>query len=104
MSLKKRLIKMSQNTQQNLRRVTIGTIIFFVGAGMLMWAEGATHLEPLRRELVALLSLATMGIGAMLGLLGYLGLSAFRIYRFLSMDVNDDNPRTGKRTDHNDDN
>lgn len=103
MSLKKRLIKLSQDTRLNLRRVTIGTIIFFVGAGMLMWAEGATHLEPLRRELVALLSLITMAIGACLGLLGYLGLSAFRIYRFLSTDVND-TPRKGKRTDHNDDN
>ncbi|MDX1319589.1 MAG: hypothetical protein R3207_05380 [Oceanospirillum sp.] len=103
MSLKQRLIKMSQDTRQNLRRVTIGTIIFFVGAGMLMFAEGATHLEPLRRELVALLSLITMGIGAALGLLGYLGLSAFRIYRFLSTDV-DDAPGSAKRTDQNDDN
>ncbi|WP_417597155.1 hypothetical protein [Oceanospirillum sp.] len=103
MSLKQRLIKMSQDTRLNLRRVTIGTIIFFVGAGMLMWAEGATHLEPLRRELVALLSLITMGIGAMLGLLGYLGLSAFRIYRFLSTDV-DKPSRSEKRTDQNDDN
>jgi len=70
MSLKKRLIKMSQDTRQNFRRVTIGTIIFFVGAGMLMWAEGATHLDPLRQEIIALLSLITMGIGASLGLLG----------------------------------
>lgn len=103
MSLKTRLIKMSQNTRQNLRRVTVGTIIFFVGAGLLMWAEGATHLAALRRELVALLSLITMGIGASLSLLGYLGLSAFRIYRFLNTDV-DNAPGSAKRTDQNDDN
>lgn len=87
MSIKQRLIKISQNTRQNLRRVTVGTIIFFVGAGLLMWAEGAEHLEPLRRELVALMALLVMAIGGALGLLGYLGLSAFRIYRFLSTDV-----------------
>lgn len=102
MSLKQRLNDMAQNTRQNLRRVTVGTIIFFVGAGLLMWAEGATHLEDLRRELLALLSLITMAIGAALALLGYLGLSAFRIYRFLSMDINDA-PRSEKRTDQDDD-
>jgi len=103
MSLKKRLITLSEDPRLNLKRVTVGTIIFFVGAGMLLWAEGATHLDPLRQELVALLSLITMGIGASLGLLGYLGLSAFRIYRFLSSDVKKRKPSETK-TDDNDDN
>lgn len=100
MALKKRLIKMSKDTRLNFKRVTIGTLIFFVGAGMLLWAEGATHLDPLRQEIVALLSLITMGIGALLGLLGYLGLSAFRIYRFLSSDVDSGEPET--KTDKHD--
>ena len=101
MDVKKRLIKLAEDPRLNLKRVTVGTIIFFVGAGMLLWAEGATHLDPLRQELVALLSLITMGIGASLGLLGYLGLSAFRIYRFLSSDVNSGEPET-KTDKHND--
>ena len=102
MTLKQRLIRMSQNPRLNFKRVTIGTLIFFVGAGMLMWAEGANHLEPLRQELVALLSLITMGIGGALALLGYLGLSAFRIYRFLSTDLDDQPPSSKKRDQNND--
>jgi len=89
MKLKQRLIRMSENSPQNFRRVVIGTLIFFGGAGMLMWAEGATHLEPLRQELMALLALVMIGIGASLALLGYLGLSVFRIIKFLD-DKDDD--------------
>ena len=82
MKLKQRLIRMGSNAPLNFRRVIIGAMIFFGGAGMLMWAEGATHLPPLKQELVALLALAMIGIGALLSLLGYLGLSVFRILKF----------------------
>lgn len=89
MKLKQRLMRMSENGPQNFRRVVVGTLIFFGGAGMLMWAEGAVHLDPLRQELMALLSLVMIGIGVCLSLLGYLGLSVFRIIKFL--DDKDDN-------------
>jgi hypothetical protein len=89
MKLKKHLIKMAKNSTQNLKRVIAGMVIFFAGAAGLIWSEGATHLEPLHQELVALLALAVMGVGALIALVGYLALSVFRIIKFL--DDKDDN-------------
>ncbi len=89
MKLKQRLYKMADNAPQNFRRVVVGMMIFFAGAILLMWSEGATHLPPLRQELIALLALIVMGIGSLFALVGYLALSVFRIIKFL--DDKDDN-------------
>lgn len=74
-----------EQQKQNLQLFLVGAGIFFLGAGLILWADQG--LAPsIEQELIALLGLLGCIAGAAIALLGYLGLSLFRLFDFLKKD------------------
>ena len=79
------LLKRAEDHKGNLRLLIIGAGIFFSGAGIIVWAN---HVLPssLEQELIALAgSLMILGGGGT-ALVGYLGLSILRLFKFFNDD------------------
>ncbi|MCY0964879.1 hypothetical protein [Parathalassolituus penaei] len=78
-----RLLDRSGTPRQHMAIFTSGTLLFFIGMGILYFAN--SRLTPsLGQELVALLALAIAGMGALLAAIGYIALSLLRILRLVS--------------------
>lgn len=77
--LKRWIIKRAEDDRTNVRLFSIGAVLFFVGLGLVVFADQRL-LPSLGQELMVLLGLLIGGIGALTALTGYLVLM---ISRFL---------------------
>ncbi len=77
--------KRGENHKNNLQLVITGAGIFFVGAGILVWTEKSMP-SSVKQELIALVALVICALGCLTALVGYLGLSIFRLIRFFRDD------------------
>lgn len=87
--LKNRLRRQAENPRGNLRTLMSGALLFFTGLGGVMMAQYSLP-AGLKAEILALTGLILLGLGSILALYGYLGLSLLRIWHFLD---DDDEPR-----------
>lgn len=74
------LLKRAEKQEENFRLFAIGACVFFLGLGMILLTEQA-YTPSLQQELLALLGLLLVAIGAGCAALGYIGLSFLRILR-----------------------
>ncbi len=80
--LKALLFRQTDNPQRNLNRVISGSVLFFTGLGLVFYAEKQLS-SSMAQELIALVGLACLSIGAILAASGYISLSLLRIFRFI---------------------
>lgn len=80
-----RLLKQADNVQQNLTWLLAGFTSCMLGLLLIIMAEYLFG-QSLTQELVALLGLGLVGIGVLVAVAGYIGLSLLRIVRFLIKD------------------
>lgn len=75
----------TNNPQRQLQLFALGAVLFFIGAGCLV---GAEHYIPpsVKQELIALLGLALLVIGALIAACGYLALSVLRLLKLMKKD------------------
>ncbi len=83
--LKQLLIEQAGKERQNLTLLLIGASIFFLGIGIIYYAEHYFS-SSLKQELCALAGLLFSIIGAILAATGYLSLSILRIFKFINDD------------------
>ena len=84
-NLKSWLIARADNHRNNMELLITGAGIFFLGVGLIVWANQslATSVE---QELIALGGLLCMAGGGLTALFGYLGLSLLRLFKFFNDD------------------
>ncbi|MEH6625962.1 MAG: hypothetical protein V7739_05940 [Motiliproteus sp.] len=83
--LKKLLIDQAGKERQNLTILLTGASIFFMGIGLIYYAEHAFN-SSLKQEFCALAGLLFATIGGILAAIGYLSLSILRIFKFINDD------------------
>jgi len=83
--LKSWLLKRAENHRANLQLLVIGAAIFFIGAGIIVWAD---HNIPvsLKQELTGLGGMVLLVGGGITALAGYLSLSILRLVKFFNDD------------------
>lgn len=77
------LLKRGDDHRKNLQLLITGAGLFFSGAGIIIWANNAMA-SSVEQELIALFGLLFCIAGCLTALLGYLGLSLFRLIRFFN--------------------
>lgn len=77
------LLRQTDNPRRNLNWVISGAVLFFLGLGLVFYAEKQLP-SSLAQELTALVGLACLSIGAILAGCGYISLSLLRIFRFIN--------------------
>jgi len=84
-NLKSWLLKRAANHRANLQLLIIGAGVFFIGLGVIFWAD---HNLPvsLKQELVGLGGMVLVVGGGITALIGYLALSILRLFKFFSDD------------------
>ena len=80
-AIKDWLIARAENHKGNLELLISGAGVFFVGAGVIVWAD-QTMASSLRQEIIALVGMLFMVGGGLTALFGYLGLSILRLFKF----------------------
>jgi hypothetical protein len=70
------------NPRRNLTIFGAGTLVFFLGCGVLIWANRKLP-DSLMQEWIALISLIVASLGAIIAATGYLLLSLLRIIHFM---------------------
>jgi len=84
-SLKSWLLKRAENHRANLMLLIIGAGIFFSGIGIIFWAD--TYMPvSMKQELTGLGGMALVAGGGVTALIGYLGLSILRLFKFFNDD------------------
>lgn len=84
-SLKSWLLKRADNHRANLMLLIIGAGIFFSGVGIVFWAD--TYMPvSMKQELAGLGGMVLVAGGGLTALIGYLGLSILRLFRFFNDD------------------
>ena len=79
------LTRRGENQKHNLQLLIIGAGIFFFGAGVIIWADRAMP-SSVEQEVIALVGTVLSIAGVLTALLGYLGLSLFRLIKFFQDD------------------
>jgi len=84
-SLKSWLLKRAENHHANLLLLIIGASVFFSGIGIIFWAD---HYMPvsMKQELAGLGGMVLVVGGGITALVGYLGLSILRLFKFFNDD------------------
>ncbi len=83
--LKRWLITRADNHRRNLELLLTGAGVFFLGVGLIVWANQSLP-SSVQQELVALGGLLCMTGGGLTALLGYLSLSLLRLFKFFNDD------------------
>lgn len=86
--IKAMLLRQTDNPRRNLNWVISGAILFFCGMGLVFYAEKQLS-SSVAQELIALVGLACLLIGAILAASGYISLSLLRIFRFIYHESDD---------------
>ncbi|MFT5722504.1 MAG: putative membrane protein [Motiliproteus sp.] len=81
--LKAFLLRQSNDPRRNLNWVLVGALLFFIGLGLIFYAEKQLF-SSLHQELTAVLGLLSMSFGGILAASGYISLSILRIFRFIN--------------------
>lgn len=92
--IKRFLLRQTDNPRRNLNWVLSGAILFFIGLGLIFYAEKNVP-SSLQQELTALAGLACLSIGGILAASGYICLSILRIFRFIDDDSDSKRPPSG---------
>lgn len=71
--------------QENVWLFTLGAVGFFIGMGIILWAENSLQ-ASLGQEIITLIGLLITSIGGVTSAIGYLSLSVFRFYRLATND------------------
>ena len=84
-TLKNWLLKRAEDHRANLMLPIIGAGIFFSGVGIIFWAD---HYMPvsMKQELAGLGGMVLVAGGGITALIGYLGLSILRLFKFFNDD------------------
>lgn len=83
--LKNWLLKRAENQRTNLLLLIIGAGIFFSGVGIIFWAD--TYMPvSMQQELTGLAGMVLVVGGGITALIGYLGLSLLRLFKFFNDD------------------
>lgn len=83
-----KLLKRAEDPRKNLLMFGAGTLMFFAGCGLLIWANQKIP-DSLTQEWIALAGLAIAALGALIASVGYISLSLLRIIRFMQSDKPD---------------
>ena len=75
--------RQANNHKQNLQRLITGAGLFFVGCGLIVFAENVLP-SSIEQELLAIAATALCVVGAGLALVGYLSLSILRLISFFN--------------------
>jgi uncharacterized membrane protein YcjF (UPF0283 family) len=75
------------NPRRNLTIFGAGTLVFFLGCGVLIWVNQKLP-DSLIQEWIALISLIVATLGAIIAATGYLLLSLLRIIHFMQSGKN----------------
>lgn len=77
--------RQGDNQQQNVWIFTCGAVIFFIGMGLILFADNS--LAPsIAQELIALLGLLLSILGGIAAAFGYISLSVLRFFRLATND------------------
>ncbi|MCF7981596.1 MAG: hypothetical protein K9K86_06395 [Pseudomonadales bacterium] len=79
------LHRRGENQKQNFLLLIIGAGTFFFGAGIIIWADNSIA-PSVEQEIIALAGTLLSLTGVLTALLGYLGLSLFRLIKFFHTD------------------
>ena len=79
------LNRRGENQKHNLQLLIIGAGVFFFGTGLIIWVD-RTMPSSIEQEMIALVGSILCVIGILTALLGYLGLSLFRLIKFFHND------------------
>ncbi|MFT6916343.1 MAG: hypothetical protein ACJAWL_002677 [Motiliproteus sp.] len=85
--LKAFLLRQTDNPRRSLNWVLTGALLFFIGLGLIFYAEKQLS-SSLHQELTAVLGLVCMSFGGILAASGYISLSILRIFRFINDESN----------------
>jgi len=84
-NLKSWLLKRAENHRANLMLLIIGAGVFFSGIGIIFWAD--TYMPvSMKQELTGLGAMVLVAGGGVTALVGYLGLSILRLFKFFNDD------------------
>ncbi len=83
--LKQWLLHRADQQADNVWIFTVGAVLFFLGMGIMLYAEHA--LAPsIGQEIIVLVGLVLAVLGGLAALVGYLSLSLLRFLRFASRE------------------
>ena len=85
------LLRQADDPRRNLNRVISGALLFFIGLGLIFYAEKQLS-SSMAQELIAVVGLVCLSIGAILAASGYISLSLLRIFRFIYHESDDQRP------------
>jgi hypothetical protein len=89
--LKAFLLRQADNPRRNLNWVMGGAILFFIGLGLIVYAEKQIS-SSLQQEFIAVVGLVCLSSGGILAAIGYISLSILRIFRFINDESNPNGP------------
>ena len=82
-NLRSWLLKRAENHRANLLLLIIGAGVFFSGVGIIFWAD--TYMPvSMQQELAGLAGMVLVVGGGITALIGYLGLSLLRLFKFFN--------------------
>lgn len=82
-NLRQWLLHRADQQADNVWIFTVGAVVFFMGMGIILYAENA--LAPsIGQEIIGLLGFVLATLGGLAALVGYLSLSLLRFLRFAS--------------------